>query len=211
MSKEEAIRRVQYAHSANYSRTHPEFQEKLTVLLTFGPLQADMELRIWLVLCKIANKCLGVEETLFLLRKNKFNFLIEIFLNERKHSGQIGKLSYLLDKTITGRMPMFFAQFLDQIFLSVSTISALTYEEFEKLVSESQLLVNVEYADIRKTHLIALHEPKFRKCRKEPEIGILCAGMDSTTVSWEYVCPSENIDFINKIQVSSLISYSIGL
>uniref|UniRef100_A0A1I7VS76 Tetratricopeptide repeat protein 29 n=1 Tax=Loa loa TaxID=7209 RepID=A0A1I7VS76_LOALO len=120
--------------------------------------------------------------------------------------GQTGKLYYCLDNAATSKMPIFFVQFLDHMFHSIDTISALTNDEFEKLVFESGFLVNVKHAaDIRKTHLIALNEPKYTKNRKEPEIGILYAGMDSATISWEYVHPNDKTDFLYKIQVSSLV------
>ncbi|MCP9258300.1 hypothetical protein DINM_002801 [Dirofilaria immitis] len=40
---------------------------------------------------------------------------------------------------------------------------------------------------------------------KEPEIGILYAGIDSANILWEYVCPNDRTDFICKTRVSSLV------
>ncbi|KAK6102045.1 TPR repeat family protein [Brugia pahangi] len=120
--------------------------------------------------------------------------------------GQIGKLYYFLDNATRSKMPIFFAQFLDQMLHTTDTIPALTDDEFEKLVSESELLVNVKHAlDINKTHLVALNEPKYKKSRKDPEIGIFYAGIDSAIISWEHICPNGKTDFIYKIQVSSLV------
>lgn len=127
----------------------------------------------------------------------------------KKNSGEAGKLYYSLNNATARKLPIFYAQFLDQMLHNVSTISVLTNDEFEKLVSESELLINVNHpVDISKTHLIALNEPKYTKDRKEPEIGIFHAGIDSPTISWEYICPNDRIDFISKIQAGSFIFFS---
>ncbi|CAG9537906.1 unnamed protein product [Cercopithifilaria johnstoni] len=120
--------------------------------------------------------------------------------------GKIGKLYYSLDNIAASKMPIFFAQFLNQMLHTVGTISLLTNDEFEKLVSESEFLINVKHTvDIKKTHLIALNEPKYTKNHEEPEIGIFYAGNDSANISWEYIRPNDRTDFIHKIQVSSLV------
>lgn len=99
-------------------------------------------------------------------------------------------------------MPIFFTQFLDQMLRTVGTITHLSNDEFEKLLCESEFLINVKNAtDIRKTHLIALNEPKYPKNQDEPEIGVFYAGNDSASISWEYVSPNDRTDFIYKMQV----------
>uniref|UniRef100_A0A915PUI1 Tetratricopeptide repeat protein 29 n=1 Tax=Setaria digitata TaxID=48799 RepID=A0A915PUI1_9BILA len=119
---------------------------------------------------------------------------------------QVGKLYYFHDNVATSRMPVFFAQFMNQMFPTVDIISALDGDEFEKLISESDYLINIKQSmDIRKTHLIALNEPNCMRNRKEPEIGILYVGADPNTISWEYIRPNDRTDFICKAQVSSLI------
>ncbi|KAM3723003.1 Tetratricopeptide repeat protein [Dirofilaria immitis] len=120
--------------------------------------------------------------------------------------GQTGKLYCFLNNIDTSKIPIFFAQFLDQMLFTANAISTLNKDEFGKLISESELVVNVKHAgDIKKTHLIALNEPKYEKNQKEPEIGILYAGIDSANILWEYVCPNDRTDFICKTRVSSLV------
>uniref|UniRef100_A0A0R3RW75 Tetratricopeptide repeat protein 29 n=1 Tax=Elaeophora elaphi TaxID=1147741 RepID=A0A0R3RW75_9BILA len=120
--------------------------------------------------------------------------------------GQPGKLYYFLNNITVSKMPIFFAQFLDQMLQTIGAISALTKDEFEKLVCESEFLINVKHAgDIRKTHLIAINEPEYTEDRRAPEIGIFYSGIDSITIPWEYVRPNDKADFLYKIQVSSLV------
>ncbi|VDK85782.1 unnamed protein product [Litomosoides sigmodontis] len=120
--------------------------------------------------------------------------------------GEDGKLCYFVDKSITSRMPIFFTQFLDQMLRSVGTIVNLSNEDFERLLCESEFLINIrEAVDIRKTHLIALNEPKYMQNQGEPEIGVFYAGNDSASISWEYISPNDRTDFIYKAQVSSLV------
>uniref|UniRef100_A0A183E5L6 Centromere protein M n=1 Tax=Gongylonema pulchrum TaxID=637853 RepID=A0A183E5L6_9BILA len=103
-------------------------------------------------------------------------------------------------------LPLFYSQFLDQIF-SVASIIVLNSEEFGLLVDDSDILVNVKQAaGTGKTYLTALHEVEHKCGIMEPQIGVLCAGVDCANILWEHVCCcNDDSDFVSKTQVSSVV------
>ncbi|VDN07843.1 unnamed protein product [Thelazia callipaeda] len=119
---------------------------------------------------------------------------------------QEGEMYYYLDVSVVKELPVFYAQFMDEIFATANNISAMSKNQFDNLVAESELLVNFTHTvGINKTHLITLHEPKSNKAKEEPEIGILCAGIISEIFPWEHVQSNDPIDFMCKAQVSSFV------
>lgn len=119
-------------------------------------------------------------------------------------SGHAAKFCYL-DSATTNELPLFYSQFLDQM-LATGAITALDSEEFGLLINNSDLLVNVKWGvGTEKIHLTALHEKKYECSQKIPQIGILCAGVNFADTSWEHVSCSDDIDFICKAQVCSVV------